>query len=221
MNKELNNTFLVDTLVVFTPKSQLDSYIEKALENNVTLLKNSHNLKISEYDIKISRSGYIPSLGLYGSYGWNENISPATPFFPGNTQDSYTLQAGLRLSWNIFDGGKTITNIKNAKINYENRELLQKQIENEVATNIANALTNYEVKLEIFKMQEQNVLTNFDNFERSKERFKLGQITSIEYRQAQINLTSAKANKSLAKYDAKLAEIQLLQLTGQLLNTKF
>ena len=221
MNKKTNFDFVADTLVIFTPKTQLDNYIDKAKENNVTLLKNTYNLKISDYDIKISRSGYIPSLGLYGSYGWNENINPAGPFFPGNTQDSYTLQAGVRLSWNIFDGGTTLTNIKNAKIAYENQELLQKQIENEVATDIANALTNYEVKLEIFKMQEQNVMTNKDNFERSKERFKLGQITSIEFRQAQINLTSAKANKSLAKYDAKLAELQLLQLTGQLLNSNF
>lgn len=225
MNKELNNTFIVDTLIVFTPKLELDSYLEKVKEHNVTLLQNAYNLKISDYDIKISKSGYIPSLGLFGSYGWNESRNPEAVFGnfvnPSNVVDSYTLQAGLSLSWNIFDGGTTLTNVKNAKIAYENQELLQKQIENEVATNIANALTNYEVKLEIFKMQEQNVLTNEDNFKRSKERYKLGQITSIEFRQAQINLTSAKANRSLAKYNAKLAEIQLLQLTGQLLNIEF
>ncbi len=218
MNKELNHTFVVDTLVQFTPKLQIDSYIEKAPENNVTLLQNDYNLVMSEYDIKISKSGYIPSLGLFGSYGWNENINPTGPFFPGNTQDIYTFQAGVTLSWNIFDGGTTLTNIKNAKIAYENQELLLQQLKNEVNTDIANALTNFQVKFKIYEMQQQNVLTNQDNFERSKERYKLGQITSLEFRQAQVNLTNAKASRSLAKYDAKLAEIQLIQLTGQLLN---
>ena len=70
-------------------------------------------------------------------------------------------------------------------------------------------------------MQEQNVITAENNFDRSQERYKLGQITSVELRQAQINLINAKTNKNLAKYEAKLAELELLQLTGQLLNTNF
>ena len=221
MNQELNNDFVVDTLVQFIPKLSVEEYIQKAEQNNITLLQNEYNLRLSSYDIKISKSGYIPSVGLFGSYGWNQNRNPSTTFFPGNIQDSYTFQAGVNLSWSIFDGGNTLTNVKNSKIAYENQELLQKKIESEVKTDIANALTNYEVKLDIFNIQEQSVLTNLNNFNRSKERYKLGQITSIEYRQAQINLTNAKANKSLAKYDAKLAEIQLIQLTGQLLNIEF
>lgn len=221
MNKELALEFTVDTLVQFTSELQIQEFIDKASDNNVTLLQNEHSLKISDYDIKVSKSGYLPSLGLFGSYGWNESRNPQNAFFPGNVSDTNTYQAGLNLSWNIFDGGSTITNIKNAKIAYENQELLKKQFETEVKTDIANALTNYQVKLEIFKMQQDNVLTNLDNFKRSKERYKLGQITSIEFRQAQINLTSAKSDKSLAKYDAKLAELQLLQLTGKLLSSDF
>jgi len=75
--------------------------------------------------------------------------------------------------------------------------------------------------VEVFEIQEQNVITNKNNFERSKERFNLGQITSIEFRQAQINLINAQTNKNLAKYEAKFAELQLLQQIGQLLNIEF
>jgi len=85
---------------------------------------------------------------------------------------------------------------------------------------IANARGNYENALDIYRMQEQNVITNQDNFNRSEERFKLGQITSIEFRQAQVNLLNAVTTENLAKYDAKLAEYQLLQLAGQLMNTQ-
>jgi outer membrane protein TolC len=101
-----------------------------------------------------------------------------------------------------------------------NQELLQEQIELEVARDIANALAIYENRLNIFYIQQQNVLTNQNNFERSREQFQLGRITSIEFRQAQINLLNAQTTKNLAKYDAKLSELQLLQLTGQLLNVQ-
>ena len=54
-----------------------------------------------------------------------------------------------------------------------------------------------------------------------KKIFKIGQITSIEFRQAQVNLINAINAKNAAKYDAKLAEIALLQLSGDLLTTNF
>lgn len=87
-----------------------------------------------------------------------------------------------------------------------------------IRRDIANALGNYENRLYIYKVQEENVATNQDNFERSQEQFNLGRITSIEFRQAQVNLLDARTSLNLAKYDAKIAELELLQLTGQLLN---
>ena len=70
-------------------------------------------------------------------------------------------------------------------------------------------------------MQTKNISTAKNNFERSSEQYKLGQITSVELRQAQVNLLNAQTSKDLDKYDAKLAELELLQLTGQLLNIEF
>ncbi|MDY8134692.1 TolC family protein [Aquimarina sp. 2201CG5-10] len=221
LNEELEKQFEVDTTIKFTSELELNDYLEKATENNVTLLQNQSNIRISNYDLKVSKSGYLPSVGLTGSYGWNQSRNPPSAFFPGNVADTYTLAGGVSLTWNIFDGGGTITRVKNAKIALDNQELLKGQITSQVERDIANALGNYENRLKVYGIQQQNVITNQNNFERSRERFKLGQITSIEFRQAQINLINAQTNKNLAKYDAKLAELQLLQLTGQLLNIDF
>ncbi|MDT0686431.1 TolC family protein [Autumnicola psychrophila] len=221
LNREISAIgFAVDTTVNFLPGLRLESFIENAEANNVSLLQIERNITISEYDIKISRSRYLPAIGLSGSYGWNRNRSAATAFFPGSTTITDGLSAGVSLSWDIFNGGQTFVQVQNAKINYENQELLKEQIELEVRRDIANALNNFENKYYIFKIQEENVSTNLDNFERSREEFSLGQITSIEFRQAQINLLNARTSLNLAKYDAKLAELQLLQLTGQLLNVE-
>ena len=221
LNEELEKSFSVDTTIAFISSLQMNTYLDESIDNNVTLLQNESNIRISEYDVKVSKSGYLPTVGLTGSYGWNESRNPPSAFFSGNVADSYTLAAGLSLTWNLFDGGGTITRVKNAKIGLENQEILKNQIELEVKRDIANALGNYENRLKVYEIQQQNVITNQNNFERSQERFKLGQITSIEFRQAQINLIQAETNKTLAKYDAKLAELQLLQLTGQLLNVDF
>ncbi len=221
LNQNLNRVFEVDTLVKFTPTLKLEEFVEQALLNNVAILQTERNLAINAYDIKVNKSGYLPTLDLNGTYGWNLNQSAASAFFPGTDNTTWNFGLGARLTWNLFDGGGTTVRVKNSKIAYENQELLKKQVELEVNRDIQNAKTIYENRLNIFNIQEQNVLTNQNNFERSKEQFQLGRITSIEFRQAQINLLNAQTNKNLAKYDAKLAELQLLQLTGQLLNIEF
>lgn len=222
LNQNLNETYQVDTLINFIPKLQLEEFVDQAKLNNVAVLQTEKNLKINAYDIKVNQSGYLPTIGLNGSYGWNLNQNAPSAFFPGvNVNNDRNFTLGARLTWNLFDGGGTAVRVKNSKIAYENQELLKQQIELEVNRDIQNALAIYENRLNIFKIQEQNVVTNSNNFERSKEQFQLGRITSIEFRQAQINLLNAQTNKNLAKYDAKLAELQLLQLTGQLLNIEF
>ncbi|MEN8798469.1 MAG: TolC family protein [Flavobacteriaceae bacterium] len=218
LNRDLTHSFEVDTTVQFLPELEIDAMLESASANNVTVLQTISNLAINEYDIKVSKSGYLPRVGLLGSYGWNLNQSAASAFFPGVNNETFSFGLGASLTWNLFDGGATITRVKNAKIAYKNQQLIKNQVLLEVDRDILNALETYENRLEIYDIQEQAVVTNQSNFERSQEQFQLGRITSIQFRQAQIDLLNAQTVKNLAKYDAKLAEVQLLQLTGQILN---
>jgi outer membrane protein TolC len=221
INTDEYQDFNVDTTIVFTPMLKIEKFVEDYDLNNVSLLQIEKNLEISAYDEKISRTGYLPTIDLVGSYGWNRNVSPETPFFPGSVQTVDRFAAGISLNWNIFDGGQTAVRIQNAQINYENQELQKQQIQTEVNRDIQNALNTYKTRLYIYNLQEQNVQTNIDNFNRTENQFELGQITSVEFRQAQVNLQNARTSYNLAKYDAKLAELQLLQLTGQILNIEF
>ncbi len=221
LDREITNTaFRVDTSVSFLPRLNLNLLLERAGENNVRLLQSEKAVTISDYDIKISKSGYLPTVGLTGSYGWNKSRSAATAFFPGSVTNTSGLSAGLNLTWDLFDGGRNRVLVQNARIRNESSQLLQEQIKLEVERDIANALGSYENKLFIFHVQEENVQTNLDNFNRTQEQYKLGQATSIEFRQAQINLINARTSLNLAKYDAKLAELELLRLTGNLLDTE-
>jgi outer membrane protein TolC len=216
LNRNLSTSFEVDTIIAFVNPISLEEFLDKGIANNVSILQAKKNIKINDYALKSSRSVFLPTVGLTGSYGWNEGNFPATNFLASSV--STGLSTGLNLTWNLFDGGRGITRVKNAKIVLDNQETIKEQIEQEVIRDVQNAKENYLNRLQVFSLQEQNVVTNQNNFERSREQFQLGSITSIEFRQAQINLLNAQTNKNLAKYDAKLAELQLLKLTGQLLN---
>lgn len=219
LNRELSTDFIVDTTVVFTNQIVLEEFLVDAEANNVRMLQAEKNITINDYNLKIGKSVFLPTVGLTGSYGWNQGNFPETNFLSSSTSTGFS--GGVNLSWNLFNGGGSITQIKNAKILLDSQETFEKQIKQEIRRDISNAQGNYQNRLQVYQLQEQNVITATNNYERSNERYKLGQITSVELRQAQINLLNTQTSKSLAKYNAKLAELQLLQLTGQLLNVDF
>ena len=209
----------VETQINFNSLLNFEDLQQKAFAQNTTLQQNQKNIAISDFNIKISKANYFPSLGLNTSYGWNKSENPATSFLAGATSNG--LNAGLNLSWNLFDGGATKTRVSNAKIAMENQQIALEQQKLNVRNTLKNTWENYQNQLFILQAQEANVGTTKNNFERTQAQYQLGQVTSIEFRQAQINFINSKTAYNNAKFDAKLIEIQLLQLSGDLLNVKF
>jgi len=209
----------VETDVNFIALINIEELLVKAKANNVSLIQNEKNIAINELNLKINKSSYLPTIGLTSSYGWNKNINPVTAFsaFSENTG----FNAGLNLTWNVFDGGLTKTRVANSIIAIENQKILREQQIITLESQLRNSYDSYQNALFILEAQEQNVRTNQNNFERTQERYILGQVTSIEFRLAQINLLNAKTAYDNAKYDAKLFELNLLQLSGELLNIDF
>ena len=211
--------FDVDTNISFDALYNKEELFEKAKTRNVALLQIDKNIAISNYGIKSGKSAYLPTLGLTGSYGWNKNNNNAASFLAVSINTG--ISAGLNLSWNLFDGGSTITRVKNAQINLDNQLLQKEQLLVNIERDFNNAWDNYQNKFNIYKIREENIITSKNNFDRTEEKFKLGQVNSLEFRQAQLNLRNAELTRNEAKYQAKLAELELLQLSGELLNVEF
>lgn len=219
LGKDEIPNFTVDTLVSFIIPPNKRDMMDLVKANNVTLQQIGKNIKISDFQIKSNKSGYLPTVGLTGTYGWNENQNNSSSFLSASTNTGFT--GGINFTWDLFNGGQTRTQVRNAKINLETQQLFKQQTELEITRDFNNAFEDYQNKLFVLQTQETNVQTNTNNFDRTKENYKLGQITSIEFRLAQLNLVNAINDKNASKYDAKLAELQLLQLSGQLLDIKF
>ena len=212
----ISSEFRVDTTIDFKLNIDQNDLANKVKSNNVNLLQLDKNIMINTFIVKANKSGYLPSLGLTGSYGWNKGNNNAASFVAVSTNTG--LSGGLSLSWNLFDGGATATRVSNAKIELENRSLEKESMLIDIERNFNNAWDDYQNKLTIFQVQENNIITSTNNFNRTQEKYKLGQATSIEFRQAQLNLINSELNRNQAKYAAKIAELTVLQLSGELLN---
>ncbi|MGL1888560.1 MAG: TolC family protein [Reichenbachiella sp.] len=219
MGRSVNIDFAADTTLSFDQLLDFESIESNAKTNNSTLLQEQNLLLSSEYRVKGSLAPMIPKVGLNGSYGWNKGI-----FGPGNPlqeRAGTSLNLGASLTWNIFDGGRSLVQRQNTRLAYEQQQQYVNQAELNLDRQLGNAWTVYTTALFVMDAQKKNQQTNELNFDRSKEQHDLGQITNIVFRQAQFNLLSANLDFNRAKYSAKIAELALLQLSGTLLNTEF
>jgi outer membrane protein TolC len=223
LGRDIQSNFEVDTTVTYALELTLTNVLSSAKKRNKILQQAEKNVELSNFDLKINRSGWYPNIGVNGGYNWSNlhtDSDVANPFaLAANT--SKGLQTGVSLSWNIFDGGKTKTRVQNAKIAIDNSEIIREQIEQELERNVSNAWETYQNSLFVLQAEKKNMETNKRNFERSSEQFKLGQIISVEFRVAQINYLNSVTNYNRAKYLAKIAELNLLQLSGQLLGAEY
>ncbi len=223
LGREINVDFAVDTTVNYALGLTYDSMLQSAKINNALLLQSEKNVTLSDYDLKINKSSWVPNVGINGAYNWrnsNTDSNIDNPFaLASNT--SAGIVGALSVSWNIFDGGLTKTRVQNAKIAIDSRNIEKELVEKDLERNVANAWETYQNSLFVLSAEKKNVETNKRNFARSEEQFKLGQIITVEFRLAQVNLLSAINSYNQAKYTAKVAELRLLQLGGNLIGANY
>ncbi len=223
LGRDVNIDFAVDTAVSYAIDLTYDAMMKSAKINNTLLLQAEKNVTLSDYDLKINKSSWVPNVGVNGAYNWrdsNTDSNISNPFSLAS-QTSRGIVGGVSISWNIFDGGSTKTRVQNAKIAIDNSNIEKQLIEKDLERNVANAWETYQNSLFVLSAEEKNVETNRRNFQRSEEQYRLGQIITVEFRLAQVNFLSAVNNYNEAKYTAKVAELRLLQLGGRLIGANY
>ncbi len=217
MNVDLESEFNINTNINFLDQDEINNIFSNDIYNNTRLLIIEKDIIISNLERKIAKSSYLPTLGLIGSYGWNESIND-NPYAFYNKSISDGFSAGINIRWDIFRGGKKIIANKNAEIGQENSELIKKKTVLELKKELRNAYQTHLNNLFILEVQRKNLSTNKNNFDRNIERYKIGQVSSIEFRRAQLNLLNAKLSESSAKYQAKISEAYFLKISGEIIS---
>ena len=88
----------------------VDQITDEVLNSNHSLKLLDQNKEIMAYNVKIARSGYMPSLGFSASY--RNNAAGMGDIFGESTS---TKSAGLLLSWNLFNGTRTSRGVEQGK----------------------------------------------------------------------------------------------------------
>lgn len=215
MGRNTNEDFQVEIDTAIDESLNLESLIEQSKNANIGLQVNRKNLAVNEMNLQIIDAEKRPTVFAGASYAFSYSDNPTGAFI--DKSNSRGLAANVGVNWTIYDGSRGIRK-QNAVINLTNQKLQIDQLQQQLEGDIMNAWANYQNALFVLQVEENAVETNRENFARTEEQVKIGRLTSIEFRQAQLNLLNAQTSINNAKFDTKLREIQLLQLVGRLID---
>lgn len=209
------NFIIEDTLIQLTESLNYDSLLMQALTYNTSLQIASKNQLVSELDYKIVTSRSYPYLEASTGYGYNHNGYEQGAF---RNQQVWGFNYGLTLGIDIFDGNNRRRERAVSRIEIENREIQYNEVEQSVKADLLTIYSAYENNLRLIRLEEQNLETARENLTIALERYKLGDLAGIELREVQKSLLDAEERLISVKYQTKLAEISLLQISGNIMD---
>lgn len=164
--------------------------------------------------LKESKSARWPVLGFNANYAYNRTENEAGLLLRNENRGP---GFGFSLGWNLFDGFRISRMIKNAELNLQIAETrlaeqitLRQQAEKKVQR-------DFNDRIELVKIEEVSRALAEENMAIALERLRSGLSNALEMQDAQRNYSDAVARLYAAKYNAKISEIELLRLKGELL----
>lgn len=218
VNLQLSNDYdVADTILINLDLDRAD--FEQNVENtNYALQAMRKNLTISDLLVREQRAQGLPSLDMNGAFNFSrlDNAILLNPFGP-TFNFSQGFNFGFTLNIPILNNMNNKRLIQQSRIFERRQQIAYEQQKVNVNIALQNAFTNYENAKQILLVEEENISLARENVFIALEVFRRGASTFVELRTAQQSLLEAYTRLINARYNAKVAETEILRLSGGLL----
>lgn len=211
--RKLDEDFSVPDTIAIQNMLSLNDMVSQAQTANPAILSAQINKRLTEIALRQARATRYPFLGVNGGYNLSNSKTPAG--FT-RTQDTKGLNYGLTASLNIFDGFNQTRRERVAKLQINSADIRSGRIQQQIEAQINSLYINYLSGLDLIRLEQSNVEIAKRNLEISLDKYRLGNITPLEVREAQRNYLDAQTRFFNDQYQTKLAEVSLKEITGNI-----
>tara|TARA_B100001057_G_C22779550_1_gene923083 strand:- start:89 stop:1384 length:1296 start_codon:yes stop_codon:yes gene_type:complete len=210
----LITVFLIKTAFAET----LNSALKKAYETNPELNAERESINISEQELKVSISNYLPSITLEGTKS-EEDTDKLTNRDGSNASitDVDTSTKSFKVTQTLIDFGRGAEFAKSKiGIDLAKAKLLKK--EQEILYKAVEAFTGLIAAREKFEINKSNVDLLERQVETDKIRLERGQITLSDVAQSESSLAEAQAKLIKAENDLLTSKLNYENIIGDLID---
>jgi len=211
--RNVNLTFYVDNDINMDQVLVYSQLAELAEKQNPNVQNAFINQRIATLNLKSIKGARYPVISLNSGYSRTNSTSP-TGFNQKFAANGFTY--GVVASLNIFNGFLQRQQERNARLDIENSTLNLDKTKLDVSTQLLTAYQNYSTYLDLVKLEQKNVDIAKENLDITLAKYRLGSIAPLELREAQRNSIDAQNRFIEMQYQAKLAEITLKEISGNI-----
>lgn len=185
--------------------------------------------------VRVARADYFPTVTAFVQSGFQAFPPPGMGFPTQRGSLSETFcptgapatqrcqnggffsdrQAGLNISFPVFDGFRVKSNVDFARAQARLAELQLQQERENVAIDVARARAELRRSRAVFAARQQNSLEAEEAFRLATLRYSRGLSTQLEVSDAQLALLTAQSTEARATYDLFLASADLARSLGR------
>jgi len=217
---DLYNSMVVpaNSNFIFTDSIQVDqkmilSDVESKMKAHPLLQSAQQLINVNQFLEKETKALMYPTLRANTGFNYNSNKS-AAGFILLN--ESYGPFLGFNLSIPIYAGSTSKRAYKNAQINTVSAKIQYDNTAQDLATELFKTYQNYQNSLKQTPTEIQSYEMSDALLTLVMDKFKLGQATIVDVKQAQQSFETAGFRLTSLKFSAKIAEIELKRLSNQL-----
>lgn len=199
------------------PQYTLKSCLEQGLQNNYSLRITRNEAQISKNNATWANAGYLPTLNLSAGYNGTLQDTETTLRATGEKTKTegvldQTLDAGIDLSWTLFDGF-------NITANHQRLQELKRQGETNTRIAIEDLIAG--IAAEYYNYVQQKIrLKNFryavslskERLRIVEARYQIGSFSRLDYQQAKVDFNADSAQYIKQQEALHTSRIQLNEL---------
>lgn len=203
----------------------LQTCIDYALQQNITIRKNRINAESAEVDVKTAKAALFPSLSASVSqrivnrpYSETNTIINGDNITSSQSKTSYNGSYGIDANWTLYNGSKRLNTLKQQRINTRIAELNVAQSENSIEESITQTYVQILYAAEAVKVNESTLEVSRTECERARALLEAGSIAKSDLAQLEAQVSTDKYQLVTAQatlQDYKLQLKQLLELGGE------
>jgi len=209
-------------IIIFSTSSVLaetfDKALKRAFETNPELNAERESINISEQELKVSKSSYLPTITLEGTES-EENTDKLTNRNGSNATitDVDPSTRSIKITQTLVDLGRG-AELAKSKIGIElaKAKLLKK--EQEILYRTADVYTSLVVAIEKFEINKSNVNLLERQLETDQIKLERGQLTLSDVAQSESSLAEAQAYLIQAENDLLTSKLDYENIIGVLNN---
>lgn len=211
--RDVHMEFDVEDDMEISPFLDLEELSRSAQALNPDLKVALLDQRLAELQVKLVEGQRYPTINLNSAYTRSQSQN-ALGFSTESRNAGFNV--GVSASLNIFNGFNQRRNERNAALELKSAEMVVEEVSMQIEAGLLAAHRTYTTNLELVRLERSNMDIAQENLDITLEKFKLGSIAPLEFREAQRNFVDASTRYSVALYQAKMAEIGLKQIAGML-----